>query len=244
MTTATVFIVDDDPGIRESLPVLMETAGLKAECFASAEAFLDACNQERAGCLLLDVRMPGLSGPQLQVELARRKISLPVIFLTGYADLATGVDAMKQGAMDFLTKPVNGALLLQRVQAALDLDRERRHINGARQALLSRLQKLSSRERDVLALALTGTASREIAERLQITVAGKLVTFQLIGYEIEEEATWCYLEAASFPGTGPVVVHNKLLYDFLPEQTNLVHFYRDGERSSYKLVNPEASASF
>ena len=170
MTTATVFIVDDDPGIRESLPVLMETAGLKAECFASAEAFLDACNQERAGCLLLDVRMPGLSGPQLQVELARRKISLPVIFLTGYADLATGVDAMKQGAMDFLTKPVNGALLLQRVQAALDLDRERRHINGARQALLSRLQKLSGRERDVLALALTGTASREIAERLQISL--------------------------------------------------------------------------
>ena len=85
---------------------------------------------------------------------------------------------------------------------------------------------------------------RYIAERLQNTVAGKPVTFQLIGYEIEEEATWCYLEAASFPGTGPVQVHNTLLYDFLPEQTNLVHFYRDGERSSYKLVNPEASASF
>lgn len=170
MTTATVFIVDDDPGIRESLPVLMETAGLKAECFASAEAFLDSCGHDQEGCLLLDVRMPGLSGPQLQVELARRKIGLPVIFLTAYADLATGVDAMKQGAMDFLTKPVNGALLLQRVQAALALDRERRHIDGARQALLSRLQKLSGRERDVLALALTGTASREIAERLRISL--------------------------------------------------------------------------
>ncbi len=83
-----------------------------------------------------------------------------------------------------------------------------------------------------------------IAEHLQITVAGKPVTFQLIGYEIEEEATWCYLEGASFPGTGLAVVHNKLLYDYLPEQTNLVHFYRDGERSSYKLVNPEATASF
>jgi len=85
---------------------------------------------------------------------------------------------------------------------------------------------------------------RYIAERLQITVAGKPVTFQLIGYEIEEEATWCYLEATSFPGTGPVQVHNKLLYDYLPEQTHLVHFYRDGERSSYKLVNPEATAYF
>jgi len=166
----TVFIVDDDPGIRDSLPVLMETAGLKAECFASAEAFLDACGPEREGCLLLDVRMPGLSGPQLQAELARRNIALPVIFLTGYADLATGVDAMKQGAMDFLTKPVNGALLLQRVQAALALDRERRRIAGARQALLSRLHKLSGRERDVLALALTGTASREIAEHLRISL--------------------------------------------------------------------------
>ena len=170
MTTATVFIVDDDPGIRESLPVLMETAGLKAECFASAEAFLDACDHDQEGCLLLDVRMPGLSGPQLHVELARRKIGLPVIFLTAYADLATGVDAMKQGAMDFLTKPVNGALLLQRVQAALAVHREQRRTDNARQSLLSRLQKLSCRERDVLALALTGTTSREIAERLRISL--------------------------------------------------------------------------
>jgi IS30 family transposase len=73
-------------------------------------------------------------------------------------------------------------------------------------------------------------------------VAGKPVSFQLIGYEIEEEATWCYLEAASFPGTGAVEIHNRLLYDYLPEQTNLVHYYRDGQRSSYKLVNPEETA--
>lgn len=166
----TVFIVDDDPGILHSLPVLMETAGLKTECFASAEAFLAACDQEQEGCLLLDVRMPGLSGPQLQVELARRKIGLPVIFLTAYADLATGVDAMKQGAMDFLTKPVNGALLLQRVQAALALHRQQRQREEARHAFMDRLRKLSGRERDVLALALNGMASREIAERLRISL--------------------------------------------------------------------------
>jgi hypothetical protein len=83
-----------------------------------------------------------------------------------------------------------------------------------------------------------------IAERLQVSVSGKPVAFQLIGYEIEEEATWCYLESSTFPGTGPVEVHNRLLYDYLPEQTNLVHFYRDGQRSSYKLVNPESVASF
>ncbi len=83
-----------------------------------------------------------------------------------------------------------------------------------------------------------------IAERLQIIVAGKPVHFQLVGYEIEEEATWCYLEASSFPGTGPAEVHNRLLYDYLPEQTNLVHFYRDGVRNSYKLVNPDAVITF
>ena len=170
MTTPTVFIVDDDPGIRDSLPVLMATAGLKAESFDSAEAFLDACDPEREGCLLLDVRMPGLSGPQLQTELARRGIGLPVIFLTGYADLATGVDAMKQGAMDFLTKPVNGAMLLERVQAALALHHERRQIEEARRTLLAKLQKLTVRERDVLALAVSGGTSREIAGRLQISL--------------------------------------------------------------------------
>ena len=170
MTTATIFIVDDDPGIRHSLPLLMETAGLVAECFASAEAFLDACNPEREGCILLDVRMPGLSGPQLQAELVRREIRLPVIFLTGYADLATGVDAMKQGALDFLTKPVNGAMLLERVQAALALHREQRRVETTRQALLAKRQKLTSRERDVLSLAFNGMASREIAARLKISL--------------------------------------------------------------------------
>ena len=170
MTTATIFIVDDDPGIRHSLPLLMETAGLVAECFASAEAFLDACNPEREGCILLDVRMPGLSGPQLQAELVRREIRLPVIFLTGYADLATGVDAMKQGALDFLTKPVNGAMLLERVQAALALPREQRRVETTRQALLAKRQKLTSRDREVLSLAFNGMASREIAARLKISL--------------------------------------------------------------------------
>jgi hypothetical protein len=83
-----------------------------------------------------------------------------------------------------------------------------------------------------------------IAERLQIKMAGSPVVFRLVGYENEEEATWCYLEASSFPGDGPAEVHDRLLYDFLPEQTNLVHFYRNGQRSSFKLVNPEERAFF
>ncbi|MCA0238968.1 MAG: hypothetical protein LCH81_21525 [Bacteroidetes bacterium] len=81
-----------------------------------------------------------------------------------------------------------------------------------------------------------------IGEHLQISIGGKPVAFRFVGYEIEEEATWCYLEATSFPGEGPADIRNRLLYDFLPEQTNMIHFYRNGQRSSYKLVNPDASA--
>jgi len=169
VTPATVFIVDDDPGMRDSLTILLETAGLRLECFASAEAFLKVCATDREGCLLLDVRMPGMSGPELQAELARRNIRLPIVFLTAYAELPTGIEAMKQGAVDFLTKPVNGELLLQRVAAALDVDRVQRRSMQARQAFLTRLKKLTRREREVLALALTGMVNAEIAARLGIS---------------------------------------------------------------------------
>jgi two-component system response regulator FixJ len=109
MTEPTVFVVDDDTGFRQSLAFLFETAQIPVECFASAEAFLAVVDQERGGCLLIDVRMPGMSGPQLQEELARRGVSLPIIFMTAYADLHIGIDAMKRGAVDFLAKPVEGA---------------------------------------------------------------------------------------------------------------------------------------
>ena len=169
MTVPSVFIVDDDPGIRYSLPVLLETARLKAQVFATAEDFLSICGPHQAGCLLLDVRMPGMSGPALQAELMRRQVRLPIIFLTGHADLSVGVEAMKQGAMDFLTKPVNGALLLERVHAALEKDREQRQAVESRRTFQTRLSRLTERERDVLTLALSGMANREIAACLLIS---------------------------------------------------------------------------
>jgi FixJ family two-component response regulator len=169
LSSPTVFIVDDDAGIRYSLPVLLRTAQVKTECFSSAEAFLEALNAEQIGCLVLDVRMPGLSGPQLQMELARRRVRLPIIFLTGYADLPVGVEAMKQGAVDFLTKPVNGERLLACVQAALEVSRAQEQAEIAKRAFSGRLQKLTRREREVLRLAVSGKENRAVAAELQIS---------------------------------------------------------------------------
>lgn len=169
MTAATVFVIDDDPGIRFGISLLLETADLKAQCFAGAEEFLAACGPHPAGCLLLDVSMPGMSGPQLQVELLRRRIYLPIIFLTGYADMPTVVGAMQQGAMDFLSKPVNGALLLERVQGAMERYRIQRAAETKRSLLLNRLHKLTPREREVLAYALSGKSNKQISADLNIS---------------------------------------------------------------------------
>jgi FixJ family two-component response regulator len=170
MNEPTVFIVDDDAGMRYSLPILFETAHLRTECFASAEEFLQACDARREGCLLLDVRMTGMNGLALQEELARRDIRLPIIFLTAYADLATGVAAMKRGAADFLTKPVNGALLVRQVRAAIEQDHRQRRVADAREQFEKRLLKLTLREREVLVLALAGKVNKEISSQLGISL--------------------------------------------------------------------------
>ncbi len=169
MTRLTVFIVDDDPGMRHSLSILLETARIKSECFASAEEFLRICGPHQEGCLLLDVRMPGMSGPELQEELTRRKVWLPIIFLTAFADLPTVVNAVKHGALDFLPKPINGALLLERVEGAFRQAGERRQTEEARERFMTCLLKLTRREREVLALAISGMPNKEISTHLQMS---------------------------------------------------------------------------
>ncbi len=169
MTVATVFVVDDDPGIRFGISLLLETAHLKAQCFACAEDFLAICAAPPAGCLLLDVSMPGMSGPQLQDELLRRRIHLPIIFLTGYADMPTVVGAMQQGAIDFLSKPVNGALLLERVHGALERYRIQHEAQTKRGLLLNRLRKLTPREREILGHAISGKSNKHISADLNIS---------------------------------------------------------------------------
>ncbi len=170
MTSATVFIVDDDASIRSSLSLLLETDNLPSACFASADDFLAACGPNPDGCLILDVRMPGMSGLQLQDELALRQISLPIIFLTGFADVPMTVGAMRKGAVDFIAKPVNGAVLLERVHSALESNRLQRAASAARSLFEARLLKLTPREREVLVLALSGMPNKTISKELAISV--------------------------------------------------------------------------
>lgn len=168
-TTPTVFVIDDDPAVRDSLGLLLETEGLRVECFACARSFLDAYHEEQHGCLVLDVRMQPMSGPELQAELARRGSQLPIIFLTAHGDIPMTVRAMKAGAKDFLTKPINGAELLERVHAVLEFERERHSQKELIERECKRLEQLTQRENEVMMLALAGRTNKAIAKQLGIS---------------------------------------------------------------------------
>ncbi len=169
MTRPIVFIVDDDAAVRDGLALLCETAGLEVECHGSAESFLATYRPDRAGCLVLDVRMGGMSGPDLQAALNERGSHLSIIFVTAHGDIPMTVRAMKAGAVDFLTKPVQPAELLQRVQAALDRDIAALAKQAAVADRRQRLLRLTPREREILALAAAGRANKVIAQRLGIS---------------------------------------------------------------------------
>lgn len=169
MSPSTVFVVDDDAAVRDSLGLLLETAGIRVETCDSAEAFLQARLPDGPRCLVLDISMPGISGADLQAELGRRGIRLPIIFLTAHGDIPTTVRVMKAGAADFLTKPVDGARLLERVEAELARNRKEREEEAAREAARARLNALTEREREVLALAVAGFTSKKIAQELGIS---------------------------------------------------------------------------
>ncbi len=165
----TVFIVDDDALVRDALTLLLEASGYRVEACASAEAFLEAYRPERPGCLVLDVNMPGMSGPELQAELVHSRIRLPVIFLTGHGDVPLAVRAIKNGAMDFLMKPIDGGQLLDRVQAGFREDARRRAAESSLAARREALGRLTQREQEVLARIVAGDSNKEIARRLGIS---------------------------------------------------------------------------
>lgn len=164
-----VFIVDDDDAVRSSLRLLLKSAGLGTVAYASAKEFLDTWQPEQAGCLILDVRMPGMSGLELQAELNRRGAIIPVVFISGHGDIPMAVEAIQHGAFDFLQKPFGDQDLLNRVQRALAADGENRKLLAQRDLLRERFESLTPREREVLALVTQGKANKVMAGDLGVS---------------------------------------------------------------------------
>jgi FixJ family two-component response regulator len=160
---AIVFVVDDDAAMRQSLSNLIRSVGLRVEAFASAQEFLRSKRPDVPGCLVLDVRLPGLSGLDLQKRMAEADMEIPIIFITGHGDIPMTVRAMKAGAVEFLTKPFRDQDLLDAVQQALERDRAARAQRGEIEELRARLDSLTPREREVMTLVVAGLLNKQIA---------------------------------------------------------------------------------
>jgi RNA polymerase sigma factor (sigma-70 family) len=161
-----VFVVDDDPIVCTSMKRLIRTLGLEVQTFNSAQEFLRAKRPNAPGCLVLDVRLPDLSGLDLQQELAKARIDLPIIFVTGHADIPMSVRAMKAGAVEFLTKPFREQDLLEAIQHGIAQDRETRERRAAISELQQRLDSLTPREHEVFPLVVSGLPNKQIADQL------------------------------------------------------------------------------
>ena len=164
-----VFIVDDDEAVRNSLRLLVKSVGLTATAQSSAQEFLATYDPQQPGCLVLDVRMPGMSGLELQQQLNMRGAVIPVIFITGHGDIPMAVDAMQHGAFDFLQKPFRDQDLIDRIQRALEKDRTNRAELGERSRIRERRDSLTPREREVLALVTSGKANKVMAADLGLS---------------------------------------------------------------------------
>jgi FixJ family two-component response regulator len=169
MNESTVYIVDDDPDMRDSLRWLLKTVGLRCEMFSTAEEFLQRYVHEGPACLVLDVRMPGTSGLDLFEGIVARGLRMPVLFITAHADVPMAVRAMKSGAVEFLEKPFNGQVLLEKIQRAIKNDADRLAREAEVEGIKSRLDNLTGKEREVLSLICDGRPNKEIAHRLRIT---------------------------------------------------------------------------
>ncbi len=165
----TVFVVDDDQAMRNSLKWLIESVGMQVETYASADDFIRNYYPGRAGCLLLDVRMPGMSGLELQEQFIHQQIKIPIIIITGHGDVPMAVRAMKAGAVDFIEKPFNDELLLESIRNALTLDQEQRVMQSERAEIAARLAQLTPREHEVMEMVTSGKANKEIAIALGVS---------------------------------------------------------------------------
>ncbi|HHH38373.1 MAG TPA: response regulator transcription factor [Sedimenticola sp.] len=165
----TVFVVDDDQAMRSSLKWLIESVGMQVEVYESADAFIRDYYPGRAGCLLLDVRMPGMSGLELQEHFVEHDIRIPIIIITGHGDVPMAVRAMKAGAVDFIEKPFNDELLLESIRNALALDVEQRSTQAERAEIAARLAHLTPREHEVMEMVTDGKSNKEIAQSLGVS---------------------------------------------------------------------------
>ncbi len=166
---ATVFVVDDDEAVRSSLKWLIESAGFGVETWGSAQEFLGAFNPNRHGCIVLDIRLPGMSGLELQQKLSSNGVQMPVIIITGHGDVPTAVRAMKNGAVELLEKPINDSVLLGKIREAIEQDGKIRKQVQQDEAVGSRISSLTLREKQVMDLVVAGRANKQIAQHLGIT---------------------------------------------------------------------------
>ncbi len=167
--TPTVFVVDDDEGVRNSLRFLLKSVGLATRALASASEFLEVYKPNQPGCLVLDVRMPGMSGIELQQQLNLRGATIPVIFITGHGDIPMAVEAMQHGAFDFLQKPFRDQDLIDRIQRALERDAKNRAALAQHAKIRERFESLTPREREVLALMTRGKPNKVMAAELGVS---------------------------------------------------------------------------
>jgi FixJ family two-component response regulator len=165
----TIFVVDDEPDVRAALNMLIKSVGLTPEIYETPEAYLNAYDPERPGCLVLDMRMPGMSGLDLQQKLASMGLHPPIIMISGHGEIPNAVQAMQSGAIDFLQKPVSDQLLLDRIQQALRLDEVNRKEYHERQAIQARYSRLTPREREVMQGVVAGKLNKIIADELSVS---------------------------------------------------------------------------
>ena len=168
-TISNVFVVDDDAAVRNSLRMMLKVAGYNVAAFSSANEFLVSCNPETKGCIILDINMPGMDGHHLQETLNQRRSGLQIIFLTGQGSIPQSVRAIKSGAIDFLTKPVDVTILLARVREGLEHCSRKLETSNISQATSSRLGDLTEREKEIMQFVVAGQTSKEIAEHLGLS---------------------------------------------------------------------------